>query len=70
VADRITAANLPSGSIVVDDLKGVAYYAAGEPGEAYRWEKTNVAGDDSMVDYALRLGAEVVRVGDGDGEGR
>jgi hypothetical protein len=68
--DRPAVADLPSGSIIADDLKGVAYYAAGEPGEAYRWEKADVACDDSIVDYALRHGAEVVRVGDGDGEGR
>jgi hypothetical protein len=67
VADRITAANLPSGSIVVDDLKGVAYYAVGEPGEDYRWHETMYETTDSTVDYALRHGAEVVRAGDGDG---
>jgi hypothetical protein len=64
---RPAVADLPSGSIVVDDLKGVAYYAAGEPGEAYRWYETMYETTDSTVDYALRHGAEVVRVGDGGG---
>jgi hypothetical protein len=70
MADQIPVADLPSGTIIADDLKGVAYYAVGEPGEDYRWHETMNETTDSTVDYALRHGAEVVRVGDGDRGGR
>jgi len=63
VAD-LTAASLPGGSVVVDDLKGTAFYAAGDPGTENRWSEALTERADSTVDYALRHGAHVVRVGD------
>lgn len=63
VQNDLTAADLPDGSIVVDDLKGVAYYAGGE-GD-HRWFKTaDGKHADSVVDYAIRHGATVARIGD------
>jgi hypothetical protein len=60
---EIRAANLPDGSIVVDDLKGIVYYAAGDG--PHRWFKTDDGENaDSVVDYAIDHGATVVRVGD------
>lgn len=62
--DQTSAASLPGGSVVVDDLKGIAFYAVGDPGEDDRWVETTAERSDLAVDYALRHGGEVVRVGD------
>ncbi|MCW6003824.1 hypothetical protein K1W54_04405 [Micromonospora sp. CPCC 205371] len=60
---EIRAADLPDGSIVVDDLKGIIYYAGGD--RPHRWFKTdNGENGDSTVDYVLQHGGTVVRVGD------
>ncbi|MEU0078482.1 hypothetical protein ABZY58_11350 [Micromonospora tulbaghiae] len=64
MANQTSAAHLPGGSVVVDDFKGKAFYAVGDPGEPDRWVETTAERADSTVDYALRHGAEVVRVGD------
>jgi hypothetical protein len=61
------AADLPDDSVVLDDLRGIAWYANGAPGEEDRWDATGseVRSDDSAVDWALAHGAEVLRVGTG-----
>lgn len=69
MAEQVQAAELPSGTVVVDDLKGVAFYAEAEPGEPERWGKTSTGESDLTVDYMLRHGAQVVRVGDGQVSG-
>jgi hypothetical protein len=46
------ASDLPDGSIVADDLKGIAFYACGDDG---RWSQTGGDGAaDSVADYHLR----------------
>jgi hypothetical protein len=66
------AADLPVGSVVADDRSRIAWYATGRPGEYDdRWDATgsSVTSPDSSIDWALRHGATVLRVGDGSGEG-
>jgi hypothetical protein len=64
---EFTAGDLPDGSIVVDDLKGIVYYAGGDG--THRWFRAS-DGEyaDSVVDYAIKHGATVVRAGDDVGE--
>lgn len=64
---EIRAADLPEGSVVVDDMRGIAFYAFTNPGDLPdRW-----TGDgegcvlDSAVDFALRNGGKVLRHGYG-----
>lgn len=69
MAETIRAAELPEGSVVVDDMRGIAFYAFTAPGDlADRWIVTAEAGCvlDSAVDFALRHGAKVLRVGTGE----
>lgn len=67
-AARLTAAGLPEGTIVVDDLRGIVWYANAQPGDEDRWTSTEYGGEiaDSVVEWALRHGATVVRHGDGE----
>jgi hypothetical protein len=59
------AADLPAGSVIVDDLRGIVWYANGAPGEEDRWDAagSEVRSDDSAIDWALRHGAVVLRAG-------
>jgi hypothetical protein len=64
----VRAADLPEGSVVADDRRGIAFYANGAPGEFDdRWGVTGEADcPDSMVQFALdNRGATVLRIGDG-----
>lgn len=60
------AADLPDGSIVVDDLRGLAWYAH-KPATPRRWTVTGVgtlrAVGDHEVDAAIGHGAELLRYG-------
>jgi hypothetical protein len=64
---EFSAADLPEGSVVVDDVRGIAWYANADPGEEDRWDATGEKGCcvDSTVDWALQHGATVLRHGDG-----
>lgn len=66
MVEQTDAADLPGGSVVADDIRGVAYYAISSLGEGddYRWVETGQPVADSTVDYHLRDGAVVVRVGE------
>lgn len=61
----LRAADLPAGSVVVDDLRGLAWYANADPGEVDRWDETGAKGcvQDSAIDWALQHGATVWRIG-------
>lgn len=62
------AADLPYMSVVVDDRRGLAWYA-GPRGVPGRWSCTGVgklrAVEDDEIDAAVLYGAVVLRVGDG-----
>lgn len=59
------AEDLPAGSVVVDDLRWLAWYANADPGEVDRWDETGAKAcvQDSTIDWALQHGAKVLRVG-------
>lgn len=62
----INAAGLPDGTVVVDDLRGLAWYA-GPPGTDARWTVTGTGDLNPVTDHdlhgALLHGAEVLRYG-------
>jgi hypothetical protein len=62
------AADLPDGSVVVDDQRGLAWYAGPQYSDA-RWIVTGIGHlnpvTDHEVDGAMAYGAEVLRYGDG-----
>lgn len=61
------AADLPEGSVVLDDRRGIVWYAIGDPAGKDRWDATGteVTSNDGAIDWALRHGAVILRVGEG-----
>ncbi len=64
------AADRPDGSVVVNDLIGVAWRASHDDSDGGRWKMTGASwgSDDAAIDEQLALGAQVLRVGDGTKE--